>query len=63
MHALKHPGTRYTVQEHKNSFRIAYDTARNDLLDLEKKGFLNHEKMGNAYVFFASKNLSSLING
>ncbi len=62
MHALKHPGTRYTVQEHKNSFRIAYDTARNDLLDLEKKGFLNHEKMGNAYVFFASKNLSSLIN-
>jgi len=62
MHALKHPGTKYTVQEHKNSFRIAYDTARNDLLDLEKKGFLNHEKRGNAYVFFASPNISSLIS-
>lgn len=62
MHALKHPGTKYTVQEHKNSFRIAYDTARNDLLDLEKKGFLNHERRGNAYIFSASPNLSSLIS-
>lgn len=62
MHALKHPGKRYTVQEHKNSFRIAYDTARNDLLDLEKKGFFQHEKRGNAYVFFASPNLPKLIS-
>ncbi|MGA8164894.1 MAG: Fic family protein [Waddliaceae bacterium] len=62
MHALKHPGTGYTVQEHKNSFRIAYDTARNDLLDLEKKGFFQHEKRGNAYMFFASRNLFQLIS-
>ncbi len=61
MHALKHPGTKYTIQKHKNSFRIAYDTARNDLLDLEKRGFFKHEKKGNAYLFFASPNLSNLI--
>lgn len=61
LHALKHPGARYTIQGHRSSHRIAYDTARNDLLDLEKQGFLLREKEGNAYVFFASPNLSALV--
>jgi Fic family protein len=61
IHALKHPGAKYSVKEYRNSFRIAYDTARNDLLDLEQKGFLQREKRGNAYIFSASPNLSELI--
>ena len=50
-HALKHPDAVYTVQSHKNSHKVAYATARWDLLSLSKQGLLEHRKAGKKLVF------------
>jgi Fic family protein len=39
-HALRHPDSTYTIQEHRGSHNVCYATARADLMDLADAGYL-----------------------
>jgi Fic family protein len=56
-HALRNSGEAYRVDAHQRSHSVVYQTARSDLLALEKLGLLELTKQGNAYVFYAPANL------
>jgi Fic family protein len=58
-HALKHPGYRYSMESHKRSHNVVYQTARTDLLDLVRRGLLTQAKRGRGYQFSAPDNLSA----
>ncbi len=50
-HALRHPRHRYTIKSHQISHNVVYQTARTDLLDLEKRGLLASQKIGKTWYF------------
>lgn len=62
-HAIKHPNFLYTINGHKNSHGIVYDTARLDLIHLsDKLGLLCKEKRGKEFIFRAPIDLLKKIN-
>ena len=56
-HALRHPGQTVTIESHQNSHRVAYQTARTDLLDLADRGLMVKRKVGKTWVFTPSIDL------
>ena len=58
-HALKHRGWAYTIEAHAVSHGVVYQTARADLLGLEKRKILSKKRVGKAFVFEAPKDLES----
>jgi len=49
--AVKSPGRRYTIKEHRNRHGVVYQTARTDLLDLANRGVLELKKKGKELTF------------
>lgn len=58
-HALHHPHADYTVESHRKSHDVRYDTARTDLLSLEQAGLLQKLKRGKAFEFRPVKDLTN----
>ena len=57
-HALKYPYDHYTIESHRKSHNIVYQTARTDLLDLEKRGVLAKRMIGKKMTFESPKDLA-----
>jgi Fic family protein len=62
-HAMRHPDTVYTIESHRNSHRVVYETARSDLLALERRGLLVRSKTGRAFAFMAVDDLYDRLSG
>ncbi len=60
--ALKNPGAEYTIQSHKTSHGVTYQTARTDLLKLSDQfRVLKKYKVGKKDVFVAPPNLRDMV--
>jgi len=61
-HALRHPGHEYTIKAHQTSHRVAYASARSDLLLLTERGLLQQRRIGlKTLVFIAPEDLEQRI--
>lgn len=58
VHALREPGTDYQIAAHQRSHGIVNQTARNDLLDLVRRGLLVKHRQGRAFRFRAPADLA-----
>lgn len=50
-HALRHPQQGYTIEGHRSSHAIAYQTARTDLLNLVERELFQARKSGKMWQF------------
>ena len=58
-HAVSDPAAIYTIKFQRNVHNVSYETARADLLELEKKGFLTRiQRKGKEFAFALSKDIS-----
>ncbi|ATB29573.1 filamentation induced By CAMP protein Fic [Melittangium boletus DSM 14713] len=62
-HALRHPGAQYAIEPYRREHGVVYQTARQDLLDLEKAGYLRKRQVGRAFYFQAVPDLARLLMG
>lgn len=61
-HALKKAHALYTVESHRRSHDISYETSRSDLLDLAKRGLLSAGKRGRAFQFRPAADLRTALS-
>jgi Fic family protein len=58
-HALQHADADYTIEAHRHSHAVVYQSARTDLLDLEARGLLRRRRVGRKFVFSGVDGLES----
>lgn len=63
MEALKDPGSSFTIKAHQTKHHIVYETARTDLLRLEKQGLLKSQLRAKEFVFMPVGDLNQKITG
>ena len=61
-HALKQSRAQYSIESHRVSHSISYETARSDLLKLAKDGLLEQRKRGRAFVFVPAADLKKRLS-
>jgi Fic family protein len=61
-HALRHPHQTYTIESHRLSHNIVYETARRDLHELVQRNLLNSVKVGREWFFTPVKNLEEQLS-
>lgn len=54
-HIMSHPHDILTIKMHQNINRVAYQTARTDLLELEKRNWLKSVKKGKTFYFIPTE--------
>jgi Fic family protein len=57
-HALRHPGQRFTIESHRHSHHVAYETARTDLMDLADRQLMQKRKVGKTWIFTPAVDLA-----
>lgn len=60
-HALRNPDSIYTIESHRHSHNVTYQTARTDLLTLAEKGYLKKFKSGRTFHFLVPADLSERV--
>lgn len=57
-HALRHPGQPYTIESHRRSHNVVYETARSDLMDLAERKLMEKRKVGETWLFIPSVDMT-----
>jgi Fic family protein len=58
LHALRHPDKPYTIEGHRSSHDVTYQTARSDLLGLAAVKLMTQYKHGRSFVFIPAADLA-----
>jgi Fic family protein len=62
-HALRHPHQTYTIESHRRSHDVVYETARRDLHDLADRKLLNAAKVRKTWQYTPASDLEKRLAG
>jgi Fic family protein len=62
IHALKHPKAEFEIRRHQHDHQVVYQTARTDLLALEKRRLLTRSTRGKTVIFKPVLDLESRLD-